>query len=151
MTSTLEVLDEYRNQTKETLYICNFTLNSCLTSKKKNAKEQIKSLEAIKNCLELRIKLVDYEKLMINVILNQNRSNIIKIITNLREKFLSASTEYCELQREITSMGKVAGFNENRFIDCCKDIKNDVAYFTGVCDSIIAKYTDDNMKIIFKD
>jgi hypothetical protein len=127
---------EFKNkQAKSVLDLTKYALNQAKSKKTKDT-AHIETCEKIVNYWESHIKINNYEKLLMNTILSEKADNIIKIAPNLRQKYLNSSTEICELHKELVSLGRIKGFDEYNYMKTCKKVKEDVEFFTDLCDMI---------------
>ena len=136
MNHRLASLENKNKQAKSVLDLSKYALNQAKTKKTKNAPAHIETCEKIISYWESHIKIINYEKLMINTILSEKGDNIMKITPNLRQKYLNSSSEICELHQELVSSGRIKGFDEYSYMQTCKKVKDDVEFFTGLCDLI---------------
>ncbi len=129
------------NRNKQAKSVLELTKVALIRAKSKSKKTRdnahIETCEKIISYWETHIKINNYEKLMINTILSENGGeNVIKIAPNLRQKYLNSSSEICELHQELVSLGKIKGFDEYSYMQTCKKVKDDVEFFTDLCDMI---------------
>ena len=137
MSHRVACVENRNKQAKSVLELTKVALiNAQSKSKKTKDNAHIETCEKIVSYWETHIKINNYEKLMINTILSEKGENIMKIAPNLRQKYLNSSSEICELHQELVSLGKIKGFDEYSYMQTCKKVKDDVEFFTGLCDLI---------------
>lgn len=105
----------------------------------------IKHAENLKNIIlywEQHIKRHNYEKLFINTYLSRKVNDIVKIIPNVRQKFIASSSEICELYCKFTLIDNMTDFDEYSYIQTCKEIKREVDCFTQLCDGIFERFNE---------
>ena len=131
MLDRLIILEKRNKDAKCVLDMTKFALKQVKATKDT---AYIETCEKIILYYETYIKIHNYEKLMINTILSEKIDNIKKIAPNLRQKYLNSSSEICELHSELVSLGRISGFDEYNYMKTCKKLKNDVKFFTYLCD-----------------
>lgn len=105
----------------------------------------IKHAENLKNIIlywEQHIKRHNYEKLFINTYLSRKVNDIVKIIPNVRQKYIASSSEICELYCKFTLMDNMTDFDEYSYIQMCKEVKREVQGFTLLCDGIFERFNE---------
>ena len=141
MTERRSQLVSQNNDVKYILSMAESQLNNALKEKKrKQDKAHIETLRLIVMYWKEHLKANNYEKLMIDIIINgfeeQKSENIIKIASNLRPKFLNACAELCDLHSALVNTGRIEGFDDYSYMKLCKSKQSSVESFTELCDII---------------
>jgi len=133
MADRLTILEKRNKEAKNVVEITKIYLKKAKCDATKDT-AHIETCEKIILFWESCIKINNYEKLMINTILSAKTENIKKIAPNLRQKYLSSSGEICELHNELVFSGRIKCFDEYSYMRVCKKVKDDVEFFTHLCD-----------------
>ena len=131
-------LEKMNERAKAVISLTKYALTDANNSKKTDDDTaHINTLTNIIAYWEQHCKVNNYEKLLISTIISENTANIIKIAPNLRAKYIQGCAEIYDLHSQLTSDGKINGFDEYSYINTCAQLKKDVNGFIMLCDVAI--------------